>query len=143
MSHIISQFQLFCCITAAMVSLNLVFVWPWCRGHWRRILLILLFLGSSAYSTYAYWGKGSILGLQHYYSEYQQTLRSKQASMRPLLMAFRKTEQRYLLKLEHNPNDREAWLSLGQIYLIQQDESRANNAFEKARQILASQSEKD
>jgi len=63
----------------------------------------------------------------------QQEHRRKQAAMRPLLIQFRKAEQRYLLRVENNPKDREAWLNLGQIYLIQQDESKAAYAFERAK----------
>jgi cytochrome c-type biogenesis protein CcmH/NrfG len=96
-----------------------------------RFLLVAPGIIGVTYLLYSIWG--SPAGLSSYYSKSQEAHRLKQADMRPLLVQFRKAEQRYLLRIETDPNDREAWLNLGQIYLIQQDEARAAYAFAQAR----------
>jgi len=89
-----------------------------------------------AYLLYALWG--SPVGIPAYYHEDNIALREKYRAMRPLLVRFRKAEQRYLLRIEANPNDRDAWLNLAQIYLIQQDKERAAYAARQAELVQAS-----
>lgn len=118
---------------AGLSGLIIPFLWPLKRhgGHYCLFILSAVGVMGFSYSLYGLWG--NTLGLKTYYSEAQYEHRRKQASMRPLLVQFRKAEQRYLLRVENDPKDREAWLNLGQIYLIQQDEARAAVAFERAK----------
>lgn len=125
-------------VAVAMVLMNLVFLWPLYRTRHRFVVYWAVLFMVGSYGAYRYWDRGQTAGLAHYYSDAERAMREKQAAMRPLLMQFRKAEQRYLLRTEVDPNDREAWLNLAQIYLIQQDEARANEAFLQAQRIVAS-----
>jgi len=96
---------------------------------------ISVFFLMGCYGTYHFWGGSD--GLRLYYRSDQIQKRTRQASLRPLLAEFHKTEQRYLLRVERDPSDREAWLNLGQIYLIQQNQEEAERAFARARSLSA------
>jgi cytochrome c-type biogenesis protein CcmH/NrfG len=119
--------------TGGLSILTLPFLWPFLkkRVHCSFFILSMVLTIGISYFLYGVWG--SATNLKNYYSEAQYEHRKKQASMRPLLVQFRKAEQRYLLRVENNPKDREAWLNLAQIYLIQQDEIRAAAAFKQAK----------
>jgi cytochrome c-type biogenesis protein CcmH/NrfG len=119
--------------TACLSGLTIPFLWTLQKKRGHHYLFALSTAGAIglAYLFYGLWGNTA--GLKTYYSEAQYENRRKQATMRPLLIQFRKAEQRYLLRVENDPKDREAWLNLGQIYLIQQDEARARVAFERAK----------
>jgi cytochrome c-type biogenesis protein CcmH/NrfG len=113
----------------------LPFLWPIQKKiGFLPSLISVIIVFSGVYLLYGIWG--NMAGIESYYSKEQQAYRAKQHSIRPLLVQFRKAEQRYLLRVENNPKDREAWLNLGQIYLIQQEKERAEMAFTKAREAL-------
>jgi cytochrome c-type biogenesis protein CcmH/NrfG len=117
--------------TAFLSGLIIPFLWTLRKKGENHYLFAFSAIGTIglAYVLYGLWGNAS--GIKSYYSELQYEYRQKQATMRPLLVKFRKAEQRYLLRVENNPKDREAWLNLGQIYLIQQNDAAAAAAFEK------------
>lgn len=121
---------LFWVCTGLMVLISLIIIWPGFKDGrikaWVSILFALF-----TFIAYLHWGSPD--GIQAYYRPGQKNKRVRQQALRPLLAEFHKTEQRYLLRVEQNPTDREAWSNLGQIYLIQGKKTEAEAAFNEAK----------
>lgn len=120
---------LFWLLTGCLSVMAIFFLWRLKKSFGLLLCCVSGILGGT-YLQYAFWGDPT--GIKNYHSPLQVVQRSRQAALRPLLVQFKKAEQRYLLRVEVDPTDKEAWLQLAQIYLIQQDEQRAAEAFRNA-----------
>lgn len=91
--------------TALLLLLALVFFLPWMRS-WRLSLFLIFVISLTSYGLYVHWGSSQYLA--HYYSKDEQLYRVKQQDFQLLLAEFQKQEFRLRLRLEHDPNDRDA-----------------------------------
>ncbi len=112
---------LFWGITAVFLSLALCFILPWVQKIFLKISVSIL-ICSLAYSIYFFVGASQYL--QYYYSTETQLMLKNHTNLRLLLGDLRKKGFNFHVRLEQNPNDKEAQWNLLNIIGIEAYESQ-------------------